>query len=144
MRRRKRRRIREAFCEQKERRQVLSLQAENDLASFANSIRGKATSRFESANSAPNRNKQGHENVSLFIWRRIRDSNSGTLLQVTRFLGSAPSHLMRILQKSSIAKQVYHIFSEKSSAFLFLFGFILLKSACIYAKIISKTKTDKK
>ena len=51
---------------------------------------------------------------------------------------------LQTLRISLFAKQVYHIFFEKSSAFLFLFGFILLKRECIYAKINIKTKSKEK
>ena len=44
-------------------------------------------------------NKKGHQIGVLFCWRRIRDSNSGTVLPVTRFPIVRPRPTRRILQK---------------------------------------------
>ena len=66
------------------------------FVALANSIRGKATKqKFERWFIA---NKKGHQIGVPFCWRRIRDSNSGTVLPVTRFPIVRPRPARRILQ----------------------------------------------
>ena len=60
-----------------------------------------------------------------FCWRRIRDSNSGTLLQVTRFPIVRPRPTRRILHISFFTLDKYNISFYKNQEFFYFYSFLI-------------------
>ncbi len=101
-------------------RQALCLRADNGFC-LACALYSRH-SREADSNQPIHSSKKDRYKTCLFYWRRIRDSNSGTLLQVTRFPIVRPRPTRRILRIYFLMLNKYIIsFSKNQEFFKFCF-----------------------